>query len=251
MGNTERFSNRVQNYVLYRPHYPKKVITYLQDQIGFDQRWVVADIGSGTGISSALFLENGNMVYCVEPNLKMRQAAEQIFKNQKTFKSVEGTAEATSLEDKSVDLIVAAQAFHWFDAAAAKREFHRIAKKNAYLLLMWNVRSLASDFEKGYEQMLFDYSLDYEAAKHRNIDENKVKELFSPNSYSFKSLPNFQTFDLEGIKGRLLSSSYAPLENHANYKPMMDRLEQLFYQYAVDAKIRFDYTCELYYGKIE
>src|SRR5579863_1256797 len=114
-NSTTRFSDRVEDYVKYRPHYPKKILSYLQDRYAFGPGWVVADIGSGTGISTELFLRFGNNVFAVEPNLEMRSKAEELLAAHPGFRSVEGTAEATGLPGSSIDLIVAGQAFHWFD----------------------------------------------------------------------------------------------------------------------------------------
>lgn len=126
MKNTERFNNRVDNYTLYRPHYPKEIIPFLKKEIGLTEHSLIADIGSGTGISSEIFLDNGNMVYAVEPNIEMREAAEKMHKFDKNFISINASAEKTSLKDNSIDVIIAGQAFHWFDKTLAKNEFKRI-----------------------------------------------------------------------------------------------------------------------------
>lgn len=250
MKNTDRFSNRVENYVRYRPHYPTEIIPFLKEQIGLNSQWIIADIGSGTGISSEIFLQNGNTVYAVEPNKEMREAAETIFKSNKKFISINGAAEATSLHNSSIDLIIAGQAFHWFDKAMSKKEFQRIARPNASLILMWNDRKLESDFQQSYEEMLKEFALDYEEVIHLNVDEETMRTFFSPNLYVLKSFYNSQYFDFESLKGRLLSCSYAPLEHDTNYQPMMRRLEQIFETYNIDSKVAFEYSCNLYYGKI-
>src|SRR5579872_6213874 len=128
MSNTQRFSNRVDNYVKYRPGYPKEILTFLKDAAGFSPDWIVADIGSGTGISTTLFLDNGNTVYTVEPNGPMRTKAEELLDSRPGFISIDGTAEATTLPPSSIDLIIAGQAFHWFDPIPTKKEFHRILR---------------------------------------------------------------------------------------------------------------------------
>jgi ubiquinone/menaquinone biosynthesis C-methylase UbiE len=132
-NSTTRFSNRVEQYVKYRPGYPKEIIAFLHQQVELDDSKIIADIGSGTGISAQLFLENGNVVYAVEPNDAMRTKAEELFYTYTSFISTAATAEATTLPDSGIDLIVAGQAFHWFDAMKAKLEFSRIAKPNHHL----------------------------------------------------------------------------------------------------------------------
>src|SRR5271167_2755126 len=106
-NSKERFSNRVDDYVRFRPGYPSGVIDVLRDECGLAPESVVADIGSGTGLLTQLFLENGNLVYGVEPNPAMRQAGEEFLQKYPDFRSVAGSAECTTLADASLDFIVA------------------------------------------------------------------------------------------------------------------------------------------------
>src|SRR5262245_10828564 len=121
-----RFSNRVEDYARYRPSYPPAVIDHLKESVGLESSWTIADIGCGTGISSESFLNHGNPVLGIEPNREMRISAATRFAACDRFRPIDASAESTTLPDSSVDLIVAAQAFHWFDHAAAKTEFLRI-----------------------------------------------------------------------------------------------------------------------------
>ena len=251
MDNTKRFSNRVENYVRYRPHYPTEIISFLKTKIAFAPHLTVADVGSGTGISSEIFLQNGNTVYAVEPNEEMRKAAEKVFHDNKSFISVNATAEATTLTDNSIDLIVAGQAFHWFDTIQCKKEFQRIAAPGAYLVLMWNEWKMESGFQKAYEKVLLDFAPDYENVGCRNADEEALTEFFSPFPYFKHAFHNTQFFDFESLKGRLLSSSYAPLESDSTYEPMMTKLRQIFEEFSKDSQIEFEYSCKIYYGKIK
>lgn len=250
INNTERFSNRVDNYVRYRPHYPVAIIPFLTEAIGLNTNWTVADIGSGTGISCELFLQNGNKVFGIEPNTNMRQAAEEGFAPNSNFVSINGTAEQTTLADNSVDLVIAAQAFHWFNAPVAKQEVKRIAKPNAYAALIWNERSTNTDFLKRYDELLFKYATDYASLNHRNVADEKIAAFFSPVKYEEKEFDNVQQFTFDDLKGRLLSSSYAPLPDSDKYQPMMDELLKLFNQYKADNKIEFNYECKIYYAPI-
>lgn len=251
MKNTERFSNRVENYARFRPHYPNEIIPFLKKQVGLSKHSIIADIGSGTGLSAEIFLKNGNKVFGIEPNKEMREAAVELFKKDKNFISVEATAENTSLPDSSVNLIVAGQAFHWFDRELAKKEFQRIVAPEGHLVLMWNDRKMDSGFQQAYEGLLNDFAVDYEQVNHRNVGEAAIRAFFSPFPYFFHSFSNSQSFDLESLKGRLLSSSFAPLDNDPNYKPMMGRLEQIFKEFSLDSRVEFAYNCKIYYGKIK
>ena len=247
MDSKERFSSRVENYIKYRPEYPVEIIKFLSKEIKFTPKWNIADIGSGTGILSKLFLENGNFVFGVEPNNEMRKAGEQQLKKFPQFNSINGSAENTDLKANSIDLISAGQAFHWFNLEKSKKEFQRILKKNGYVLLIWNSRKTNySRFLKEYEKLLINYSPDYKLVDHKNINENILNKFFY--KYKSKILSNYQIFDFKELKGRLASSSYAPLPDHPNYKPMIKELKSLFNQNEIEGRVKFDYDTELYYG---
>lgn len=249
MNSTQKFSSRVENYVLYRPHYPKEVICFLNTQIKLNSQWVIADVGSGTGISSEIFIENGNKVYGIEPNEKMRSAAEIKFQKNLNFISVHGTAEKTTLHNQSVDLIVTGQAFHWFDQKLCKPEFHRILRDHGFILLMWNERNLNSPFQKAYEKIIQEYAPAYADEVYQNINISKIKAFFSPQTYYLHSIPHVQYFDFEGLKGRLLSCSYAPTENESTYKPLMKKLHEIYQEFEEKGSVKFEYHCKLFYGK--
>jgi len=247
--STTRFSDRVENYVKYRPHYPKEIISYLEEHIGFSPEKIIADIGSGTGISTELFLQNGNKVYGIEPNKEMREAAEKYLEQYKYFISVNGTAEETLLENNSMDLLVAGQAFHWFDVEKAKTEFKRVLKDTGYVLLMWNERNTrASDLLEDYENLIKKFGTDYAEVCQRDeqVGEN-IKIFFNPYNFEVKEFYNFQIFDFEGFKGRLLSSSYVPQEN----EEMINELKILFDKYQKDGVVKFEYDTNVYYGKLK
>lgn len=249
-GTVERFSNRVENYVKYRPDYPKEVLELFKTEMNLQKNSVVADVGSGTGISAKLFLENGNSVFGVEPNESMRAAAENFLEDFSNFKSVNGTAENTTLDDKSVDIVVAAQAFHWFDKDKTRAEFKRILKEKGYVALLWNERLLDStEFLREYERLLIEFGSDYEKVRHDNIDEKLLTEFFQTD-FSHKSFPNVQSLDFAGLKGRLLSSSYMPTEENEAYKPMIAKLRRLFAEYEKESKIEILYTTNIYYAQI-
>lgn len=246
----ERFSNRVENYVKYRPAYPKEILEVFRDEMNLTQTGVVADIGSGTGISSKVFLENGNPVFGVEPNAAMRAAAEDFLKDFPKFKSVDGTAENTNLPENSVDFVIAAQAFHWFDAGKTRVEFKRILRENGFVALIWNERQLeTTDFLREYEELLKKYGTDYEKVRHDNINTEILKEFFQ-SDFAQKSFLNAQTLDFEGLKGRVSSSSYMPAETDSRYEPMVKELKRLFDKYAENGKIGILYNTNIFYTRL-
>ena len=245
--STKRFSNRVDNYARFRPGYPSALIGILEKETGCSSASVIADIGSGTGISAKMFLEHGCTVYAVEPNDEMRKAAESQLNDFPGFHSVAGRAEATTLDSQSVDVVVAAQAFHWFDRPATKREFRRILRPGGWVVLMWNTRRIQSTpFQRDYEAMLQRFGTDYERVKHMNVGEADLQEFLGP--FRKFILLNGQTLDFEELKGRLLSSSYVPAEGDPNYEPMLRALKGLFEQYRENGRVCMDYDTEIYLG---
>ena len=246
----ERFSNRVENYVKYRPSYPPQVLQLFQTEMKLQKSSVLADIGSGTGISSKLFLENGNTVFGVEPNRSMRGAAEEFLREFPNFKSTDGTAEKTNLPDASIDLVIAAQAFHWFDRKNARLEFARILKDKGFIALIWNERRLeANEFLRAYEKFLLEFGTDYEKVRHENIDEKILRDFFQAE-FSTASFLNVQTLDLAGLKGRMLSSSYMPSAADSRFEPMIAGLKRLFDKYAENGKIQIQYDTNVHYSQI-
>ena len=247
---TERFSDRVENYVKYRPHYPEEIIDYLTEKNILRKESDIADIGSGTGILTELFLKNGNKVYGIEPNKEMREAGEVFLKDYTNFVSVEGTAESAPLEKNSADLIIAGQAFHWFDFGKAKEEFKRIMKPGGCVVLIWNVRKLdTTPFLKSYEEMLVKYGTDYLKIRHENVNDEVLSEFFE-GKYEKKTFYNEQIFDFESLKGRLLSSSYSPTNEMPSYKPMLEQLQKLFDDYNDKGKIIISYDTNVYSGSV-
>jgi SAM-dependent methyltransferase len=248
--NTTRFSDRVENYVRYRPGYPNAVVSFLRDAAGLTNESIVADIGSGTGISTKLFLDNGNTIYAVEPNREMREAAERLLASYPSFHSVDGAAEATTLADKSVDLIIAGQAFHWFDRMKTRQEFARILRLGGWVVLMWNSRGDATPFAQAYEALLMEYGTDYQQINHRNIDLPAIREFFAPAEVQVHRLPNEQVLDFDGLRGRILSCSYVPTENQPRYAPMLSAVQRLFDDFEQHDKVRIEYDTELYLGQL-
>jgi SAM-dependent methyltransferase len=248
---TERFSGRVENYARYRPGYPQEILSLLRDECGLTPAAVVADVGSGTGILSEMFLKNGNTVYGIEPNREMREAGERFLAAYTNFTSRDGTAEATTLVDASVDFVTAGQAFHWFEREKARREFLRILKPGGWTVLVWNERLTdTTAFLVAYERMLIEYGTDYEAVNHTNVDRRVVAEFFAPRDFRLKIIKSRQDFDFEGLRGRLLSSSYVPVEGHPNYAPMLKAVERIFREHEEDGKVAFEYDTKIYYGQL-
>jgi ubiquinone/menaquinone biosynthesis C-methylase UbiE len=247
---TKRFSGLVDNYVKYRPTYPDEVIALLRDECNLSATSVIADIGAGTGIFTGLLLNKGYKVLSVEPNNAMREAAIQQYSHNKKFSPVNGTAEATTLAGNSIDMIVCAQAFHWFNDEKTRVEFKRILN-NGKAALIWNNRLPdADDFSIAYENLLKHDSIDYNKVNHRNVSEINFKAFFKNGDYQFVKFPNMQTFDEEGFLGRAFSSSYVPAEGSGEGQKFREILKAMFAKYNQNGSIRFHYQTEVYLGEV-
>ena len=247
---TTRFSDRVENYVRYRPGYPVGVLQGLKKECGLRPNHTIADVAFGTGIWTRLLLENANPVFGVEPNAEMREAGERLLAAFPNFTSVAGTAEATTLPDESVDFVTAAQAAHWFDRKRARCEFARILKPGGWLVLLWNERLTDSTkFLRDYERLLLTYGTDYEEVCHERTTA-AVNEFFDPIPFQERTFAMRQEFDYSGVEGRLLSSSYAPGREHPQHTPMLRELRRIFELSSVEGRIVFEYKTRVYFGQL-
>lgn len=244
---TARFSDRVDNYVRYRPSYAPEVLAIIEKETGLRPPAVVADIGSGTGLSADLFLPVGYTVWAVEPNTAMRQAAESRLGRHPRFDSYDGTAEASGLAAASVDLVVVAQAFHWFQPDAARTEFRRILKPGGWVAIVFHSRRTdATPFLRAYEQLLLDYGTDYRSVRHENSDV----AAFFPQGCVRRNLDHEQRFDLEGLRGRILSSSYTPAANDPRYPALLAAIDDLFAVHQQDGQVCIEYDTEIFLGQL-
>ena len=251
LPSTARFSDRVDDYVRYRPDYPAALLDWLQREQGVDSNWRVADIGAGTGISSKLFLDAGYRVTAVEPNAPMRTAAEHWLQAYAGFDAVDGGADATGLPDASVDLVTVAQAFHWFDEDAARREFARILRPRGLAAIWWNSRRLAGTcFLEGYEALLLAYGTDYTSVAERYADDARMRAWFGTGFRGSARFEHAQQLDFEALRGRLMSSSYAPKAGDPRHEPMLRALRELFDSCAENGTVSFDYDTRIFAGHL-
>jgi SAM-dependent methyltransferase len=248
---TARFSDRVDDYVRYRPDYPLALLDWLQRELGVDASWRVADIGAGTGISSKMFLDAGYRVTAVEPNAPMRTAAERWLRAYPGFDAVDGGADATGLAAASVDLVTVAQAFHWFDEEAARREFARILRSGGLAAIWWNSRRLSGTrFLEGYEALLQTYGTDYTSVAERYADDAQMRGWFGAGYRGSASFGHGQRLDFEALRGRLMSSSYVPQVGHPGNESMLHALRELFDACAEHGTVSFDYDTRIFAGQL-
>jgi len=245
-----RFSSRVGDYVRYRPSYPAALADFLKERASLGPGVVVADVGSGTGIFTRLLLQAGAEVFAVEPNDDMRAAAEAEFGAELRFTSVKGTAEVTGLKDASVALATCAQAFHWFDPVKTRHEFRRILVPDGWCALVWNTAVRRGEFAEGYEEIKGSFGTDFQEIRHENIKASeRFGAFFGPGGWKRHVFENFQVLDWDGLKGRLMSSSYAPAAGQPGHEPMIAALRALFERCQRGGTVRMEYETELYLGR--
>lgn len=251
MNSKERFSNRVDSYVKYRPSYPQEAIQYLYDTAGLPENGEVADIGAGTGIFSKPLLERGSKVTAVEPNKEMREAAENMLGGEPHFRIVPGAAEETGLPSRSVDFIVCAQSFHWFDRTASRAEFRRILRPGGKVALIWNSRlTHGTPFREEYERLLQTFGNDYKPEKDRDLSLEGLASFFKPGTMQEARFTNQQAFDFEGLLGRLHSSSSSLVPGDPNYENMVSELRGLFDRNNVNGQVAIDYETRVIWGEV-
>lgn len=253
MNPTERFSNRAEDYRRHRPSYPPAVIDLIRDIAGLKAGDAVADIGSGTGILTKLLLEAGFDVTAVEPNEPMRLVAEEALRHFPLFHSVAAAAEKTTLPSGSFKAITVAQAFHWFEPEAARREFKRLLYPDGWVFLIRNQRHTeGTSFACDYENLLKSLGEAYAvvANKDNEIGERSRREFFSAGSLSVARFDNPHILDHPGFRGRFLSASYVPAKGDPRHDDYLDRVDQLFRTHAVNDHVIFNQTAEVYYGKL-
>jgi len=245
LNPTGRFSDRVDNYAKYRPSYPTEAITYISKITKLPTGGTVADIGSGTGIFSALLLQKDYRVFCVEPNEAMRTVAEKNLSIYPNFSSIDGTAECTTLNPHSVDIVTVAQAFHWVDISA-KEEFSRILKPAGLIVLLWNIRLRTTPFLEAFEDLKVEFGTDYKAVNM--LKEQDIRAFFYPKPVTTKEFFHAQNLDYEGLRGQLLSSSYVPIDGEKS-EQMIAKLKGLFDEHQIAGQVTIEYATKVYINK--
>jgi len=246
-----RFSNRAQDYAKYRPHYSEEVVQALRRACGLQRQHIVADVGCGPGLLAEILLEIGNRVIGVEPNLDMREAGQDYLARFSNFSMIDGSAENTTLADQSVDFVVAGQAFHWFRPKQARSEFVRILKPGGWTVLVWHDRDTqATPFLRAYEKFLQKYAIDYQQVNHKTVaSPDALTRFFAPSPVQFIAQQTRQYFDFDGLRGRLLSSSYVPKKG-IKADAMLRSLPELFENYADSGQVVMEYETKIYYGQL-
>jgi len=248
---TQRFTGRVESYRRYRPGYPPELVERLRSACHLNRDSVVADIAAGTGLLTEIVLAAGFRVTAVEPNAEMRTACDRLTADFPNLEIVEGTAEETGLPDHSIDLITVAQAMHWFDLVRTRAEFRRILKPGGWCAVLYNNRPPAGDaFHEGYERLLHEFGIDYSAVKGQHMGRKQLAAFFAPSPMECATFPNEQSFGLEGLEGRVLSSSYMPQPGHPRFEAMREAIRRLFDQTRTGGRVTMKHDCVVCWGQM-
>ena len=248
-----RFSRTVENYRRYRPTYPQAIVEFLREVCHLTGAATLADIGAGTGLLSEVFLKDSYRVVGVEPNSDMRLAGQELLRDYPNFVSVAATAEDTTLDSHSVDLIMAGQAFDWFDRDKTRQEFARILKPGGWVSLVWNITRRNTPFLAAYDQLCNKY-LDvqsHRSERDSRIFDDGLQAWYAPGTAKFKAFDNVQVVNYDGLKGRVLSSSYAPAPDRPEYRALLAELEALFQNYQGHGTVTIEYDCRICYGQFQ
>ncbi|HTD56998.1 MAG TPA: class I SAM-dependent methyltransferase [Silvibacterium sp.] len=249
--STSRFSGRSESYRLHRPGYPPAIVDSLANECGLDRKSLVADIAAGTGLLAEIFLARGFRVIAVEPNREMREACESLASQYRKLACVNGTAEASGLEDRSVDLITVGQAMHWFDLKRTRSEFVRVLKSGGWCAVIYNNRRLSGDaFHEGYERILIEHGTDHGKVRDSHLDEDRLAAFFALNTVRSATFKNAQHLTREGLMGRVLSSSYMPQPGHPGHEAMSRVLKAHFHEHQTSGHVRMEYDCVVCYGQL-
>ena len=250
--NEERFTGKSKAYSKFRPSYPKEFLNYLYSEVGFSEKSVVADIGSGTGIFTKQLLKKGSTVFAVEPNEDMRKTAEEDLKEYSGFFSIPASAENTGLENSSVDFVTVAQAFHWFDTQKFKTECKRILKPQGKIILVWNSRNDDSVITKENEKIDIEFCKNfkgYSGGISGPLQREKIAQFFD-NKFELKVFENPLVYDRDGFIGRNLSSSYAPKGGEENYEEYISALSDMFDKFSTNGVIEYPFYTQSYVGNL-
>lgn len=250
--SSNRFNQKASHYSKARPSYPDECVDWILDRVGFSSNISVADVGSGTGILTELFLKRGAFVFGVEPNSEMRAEAERsLLSEYELFRSVSGSAEETSLMDDSVQLVTVAQAYHWMDPEKTTSEFRRILQPGGLVALLWNDRQAeASEFMSGYEELLEKYGTEFEEIRDRATVRG-LDSLFGQDSFEeFKAI-NVVSMSIDDLHGLVQSLSYLPSAGEKGFQELSEDLGRLFESQEEDGEVRFVYETSCFLGGVK
>jgi SAM-dependent methyltransferase len=250
-SHTERFSGRVQAYLAYRPRFPREIVPFLRQHGALPEGAVVADVGAGPGMLAEVFLEAGHRVLAVEPNAEMLEACRALATEHPTLQVVEGSAEATTLPDASVDLIAVGRAMHWFDWPRAHREFERILRPGGWVLLASNGhRDSGAPVSNRLSVILRTWRTDSAGVDTTRGFEERLRGFLDTSSWQRRTLHHAMTVDFPTLLGYAESLSAIPRPGERGYNGMVADLRSVFEVYHRDGLLMTPLICNLHLGHL-
>lgn len=249
-GGVQRvFDGKAHDYERGRPGYPTALYEHIESLFGRGTALSIADIGAGTGLFTRGWLERGHRVVAVEPNDPMREAADAMLRSQPSYRSVNGSAEATSLADASVDLVTAAQAFHWFDTLAFRAESLRILRPEGLAAIVWNDRA-----DDGLNRDLSALFATFGGARRTAIAAGLVKDeaigrLFGHGGVQAWSTTHSEPLDAPGLAALAFSRSFMPPRDSAQGSAAQRAVQEIFDRWAHDGRVRVGYVTRALVGR--
>lgn len=241
------FYDKANEYAIGRPTYPEGIIKKMKE-LGIGKHSIVADIGAGTGLLTHLLTKLDCVILAVEPNVEMLNECKKYCAAHTNIEFINAPAESTQIKENSLDLIIIAQAFHWFNKDLSKAEFKRILKDNGYVIFLWNDMQIHNEFVKEYINILNEYKVKTTAAIS-NYDPDQEKYNFLGQEYEKIYYNNQQVLDLEGLVANASSLSYTPSKSSSNYGEFERDLMNLFFKYQEDGQVILHYKTEMCIGQ--
>lgn len=248
-GVGEIFSSKVADYVASRPDYPPQLFDALRDACALQPGAMVADIGAGTGLLTQGLLERGYQVCAIEPNAPMRAAADQRLERFPGYRSAAGCAEAMPVPAASVDLITAAQAFHWFEIGAARAEFLRVLRPRGQVALIWNDRVLTDPLHVALNAIFAHFGGAKRGALVAHEERGDVPAFFAGAVTQEWRWPHEHGLDAAGLLSLVFSRSYMPERNSPRGQEACEQVLHLFERLASNARVAVRYTTVAMLGR--
>ena len=248
MNYTNRFDGKGEIYAKARPKYALEFFDYLKNALNIPVGSVFADVGSGTGIFTEQLLSRGYKVFAVEPNEDMRKKAEEKLSTDENFVSVNGSEGNMNLPDSSVDYVTAAQAFHWFDSEAFRRECRRVLKPGGKVIIIYNTRDEKAACTKALVDLRYKYSSGFHGFSN-GMSHEKCMAFFDGECDIFRA-DNTLTYDRQGYINRVLSSSYSMKESDDRYEEYLKDIDKIFDTFSAGGFITVPTETVAYIGTV-
>lgn len=247
LNHTELFTNKAEIYEFGRPSYPDALLAFMKDQFSINEQTVVADVGAGTGKFTEKLLDLGCKVVAIEPNHAMANELRDGLMCSELQLS-EQPAEYTELENNSVDIITAAQSFHWFNAQQFKKECQRILVDNGPVCLIWNTRVATAEINQRTHSIFTEHCPDFKAfSGGDNSEEEKISDFFD-GQFKLFELDYPLDYTLKKFVGRCVSASYSLDPVHENYPAFEQALIKMFQEFEKDGTVQVPNITRCYYG---